>query len=148
MHLHVIRACDVPALVRSVLSYIYVVCVLWLISIDLVCISRVILCCYVLEVSHSLVCCDLWTTTSSWSSRRLHHRPHLLEVDFFACSCVLFVCIFIARIVVLVWCFICHVAFMLCPIYLFFRMFCRFAVQMVLSVWCCAVCFCHICQVA
>ena len=88
MHLHVIRACDVPALVKSVLSYIYVVCVPWLISVDLVCISRVILCCYVLEVSHSLVCCDLWTTTSSWSSPGLHHRPHFLEVDFFACSCV------------------------------------------------------------
>ena len=148
MHLHVIRACDVPALVKSVLSYIYVVCVLWLISIGLVCVSRVILCCYVLEVSHSLVCCDLWATTSSWSSPGLHHRPHLLEVDSSTCSCVLFVCMSVARIVVLVWCFVCHVAFMLCPMYLFFRMFCRFAVQMVLSVWCCAVCFCHIWKVA
>ena len=72
----------------STLIYIYVICDLWLISVDLVCISRVVLCCYVLEVSHSLVCCDLWATTSSWSSPGLHHRPHLLEVDFFACSCV------------------------------------------------------------
>ena len=44
------------------------------------------------SLSFSLVCCDLWATTSSWSSRGLRHRSHLLEVlfslhVFVFCSC-------------------------------------------------------------
>ena len=129
----------------STLIYIYVVCVLWLISVDLVCISRVILCSYVLEVSHSLVCCDLWTTTSSWSSPGLHHRPHLLEVDFFACSCVLFVCIFVARIVVL--CFMFGVSFvtlLLCYV----RCICSFACFVVLQFRWFSACDAALCVIA
>ena len=132
----------------STLIYIYVVCVLWLISVDLVCISRVILCSYVLEVSHSLVVATY---------ELLHLRDHLVDyvIDLiFSKSC--FLCMFLcfARVHICrthccfmfyVWCFICHVAFMLCPMYLFSRMFCCFVSSQRVML---AVCDCLIWQVS
>ena len=86
-----------------------------------------------------------WTTSSISSSRSCF-------LCMFLCFARVHICRTHCCFMFYVWCFICHVAFMLCPMYLFFRMFCCFVVQLVLSVWCCAVFDCLIwqldCQVA
>ena len=80
-----------------------------------------------------------WTTSSISYSRSCF-------LCMFLCFARVHICRTHCCFMFYVWCFICHVAFMLCPMYLFFRMFCCFVVQLVLSVWCCAVCDCLIWQ--
>ena len=60
-----------------------------------------------------------WTTSSISSSRSCF-------LCMFLCFARVHICRTHCCFMFYVWCFICHVAFMLCPMYLFFRMFCCF----------------------